>query len=106
MILLGLFARKLRMVGGKLCGSHHWWGGGYSPIGPGEIEAVREYGWNNPFLLVVASGRQYVVHPVRKDFYEIIDFIEKHTDFAVTHRPVHKMNALWFYPWGRRKDKK
>ena len=81
MVILGLFGRNLRLRGGALCGSRHWWGGGYEVIPADSIEVVREYGWNNPFLLVIAGKKQYTVNPVNRfhpDYGDIVRFLDRH----------------------------
>ena len=85
------------MVDDRLFGKKR--GGAYEPIRPETITFVREYGFNNPYLLVISDGRKYTVRPWVKDFDAIVDFLEEHTEFEVKGSLAHSLNTLFFKPW-------
>ena len=82
------------MINGQLCGKRSF--SSYEPIAPESISAVREYGFNNPFLLVVSDGKKYQVRPSSKDYDEIFEWLESHTPFKLKGKFVHKLNYVLF----------
>jgi len=88
---------SLKMESGELCGRQP--GGGFKPIPPDSIRYVREYAFNNPFLLVVSNGRKYEVRPWSRQYEDIVDFIERYTEFHVKNCLAHKWNCFWCLPF-------
>ena len=93
-----MFSKRLKMFEGRLF-SESWWSGTISPVELESITYVREYGFNNPFLLVISDGERYTMRPWAKDFDAIVDLIEQHTDFEIRNGWVHKINRFFYSPW-------
>ena len=91
--MFDMFSRQLRVIDGKLWGVR-WFR--RCPIEVEEIEDVRVYGWNNPFLEIRAGGRVYRVGAIYREYEEVVRFLEDSGRFDVSDSPVNRYNLFLF----------
>jgi hypothetical protein len=89
-----MVGRELEVRSGELWGKK----GKQAPsrIAPAAIISVREYGFNNPFLQVEAHGQKYRLRAWDRQYDEIVDFVEQHTEFRLRRKLVYRVNRLLF----------
>jgi hypothetical protein len=86
----------LRVQGDRLLGKRHWYNREWREITPDEIWRVSERWWPNPILEVTTGTDSYTVLAWRKDFEEVVGFLETTTPFEIRRNLLHRYILFWF----------
>ncbi len=87
------WSSTLKVEGGRLYGTHD---SQDCEILPGDIIAVKEFGFNNPFLLITTADGKFHVGAMTKQYDEVVHILERYVGSSFCQRFVHRWNVLFF----------
>lgn len=84
----------LEVEGDRLFGRR---GSDYCEILPTDVVAVEEFGFNNPFALVMtSSGGRYHVGALSRQYDDVVRVLERNLGSSFSRRLVHRMNVFFY----------
>ena len=87
------WSSTLRIEGDRLFGMH---GSQDCEILPSDIIEVREFGFNNPFVLVTTAEGRYHVGAMTNQYDEVVQILERYAGSGFYRRFVHRWNVFFF----------
>lgn len=61
-----------------------------------DIIEVREFSFNNPFVLVTTAGGRFHVGAMTEHYDEVVPILEQYVESSFRHRFVHRWNIFVF----------
>ena len=78
---------------GRLFGKH---GRQDCEILPSQIVEVKEFGFNNPFLMVTTADGRFHVGVMTNQYDEVVDILGQYVGNSFRHRFAHRWNVFFF----------
>lgn len=87
------WSSTLKVEGSRLFGTH---GSQDCEILQSDIIDVKEFGFNNPFVLVTTAGGRFHVGAMTKQYDEVVQILERYVGSGFCHRFAHRWNVFFF----------
>jgi hypothetical protein len=71
-------------------------GGDYVEVSPTEIIEVKEFGFNNPFLLITTATGRFHVGAMTGQYDDVVRFLQRHIGSDFCHSLAHRWNVFFF----------
>ena len=87
------WSSTLKVEEGRLFGRR---GRRYFEILPTDIAEVKEFGFNNPFLLVTTADGRFHVGALTGQYDEVVRVLERYVGSGFCRRFVHRWNVFFY----------